>query len=177
MMPCHRFPCVCYSNHAYKLESLRIASEFFGHKDVVKSQSANSFKVQRLWESLDYVPNSWWLLLSSPVEYEMGLGLVVGAMKMATSCKGGMAGNQRGSVSEGHIFKTWCQQGLFTLESLLWFIFKITIQVWDALDDFTFALHVGDVTKDPPRWWQLCKKDIIKVHLCRNCSLLLSHTL
>lgn len=128
-MPCHRFPCVCYSNHAYKLESLRIASEFFGHKDVVKSQSANSFKVQRLWESLDYVPNSWWLLQSSPIEYGMGLGLVVGAMKMATSCKEDMARNQRESGSEGHIFKTRCQQGFFTLESLLKYPLPVVIYI------------------------------------------------
>ena len=42
-----------------------------------------------------------------------------GAMKMAKSYKEGTAANQRRYGSEGHMFKTRCQQGLFTAESPL----------------------------------------------------------
>ena len=38
---------------------------------------------------------------------------------MANCCKQDMAANQRRSESEGHRFKTWSQQGLFTAESPL----------------------------------------------------------
>ena len=42
-----------------------------------------------------------------------------GAMKMANSSKEDTAGNQRSSGSEGHRFKTQCQQGLFAAETPL----------------------------------------------------------
>ena len=42
-----------------------------------------------------------------------------GVMKMAKSCQCGTAANQRRSGSEGHRFVSWCQQGLFTVESPL----------------------------------------------------------
>ena len=37
----------------------------------------------------------------------------------STLISGGTAANRRRSRSEGQKFKTWCQQGLFTVESLL----------------------------------------------------------
>ena len=42
-----------------------------------------------------------------------------GAMKMTKFCKEGTAANRRRSGSEGHRSKTWRQQGLFPVESLL----------------------------------------------------------
>ena len=42
-----------------------------------------------------------------------------GAMKMAKSCKEGMAANQRRSGSEGHRFESRSQQGHFAVESPL----------------------------------------------------------
>ena len=38
-------------------------------------------------------------------------------MKIAKVCKEGTAVHQRRCGSEGHRFKTWCQQGLFNAES------------------------------------------------------------
>ena len=70
---------------------------------------------------------------------------------MALTCKEGTAANQRRSGSEGHRFKTRCQQGLFPVESPLQSTLPLVICMYNinscvGLVDSTFALHVRDVT-------------------------------
>ena len=110
-----------------------------------------SFKAYMLWENLDYVPDS---LLATDAKYWRSTGLLnvaqpCGALKMAKSYIEATAANQRRSGFEGYRFKTWCQQGLFAVQSplkstlLLWFVYTISFH---ALVDCTFALHVRNVT-------------------------------
>ena len=64
-----------------------------------------------------FQPACWRLLQSSPLE--CWTLEPCGWMKMANSWKEGTAANRRRSGLEGHMFKTWYQQGLFIVESLL----------------------------------------------------------
>ena len=89
--------------------------------------------------------------------------LLIGQMKMAKSCEEGTAANRSRFGSEGHRFKTPCQQGLFTVESPLIFTLLLVICIHKIKSfDCTFALHVRDVTraqciKNPSGWWQPIK--------------------
>ena len=85
------------------------------------------------------------------------------AMKMAKSCKEGLAAKQRRSGSEGHRFQLWCQQVLFTVESLL----KSTLPLVICLNnnslrciDWLYIFftcercNMSSIKKDPRGWWQ-----------------------
>ena len=71
---------------------------------------------------------------------------------MAKSCKEGTGANLRRSGSDGYRFKTWCQQGLFAVESPLKCTLPLVICIHninscvDVLVDCTFALRERDVT-------------------------------
>ena len=88
---------------------------------------------------------------------------------MAKSFKEGTAANQRRSGSEGHRFKSWCQQGLFTAE--------IPLQSTGPLDICIYNIHSGvrcigclyicltcercymcSINKGSPEWRQPLKK-------------------
>ena len=95
-----------------------------------------------------------------------------GAMKMAKSCTGGTAANLRRFGSEGHRFKTQCQQGLFAVESQLkctilkWFECTISIHLWDVHTSwlyicFTYETWAHSI-KDPSVWW----KPYLNVSIC-----------
>ena len=93
-----------------------------------------------------------------------------GVMKMAKSCKEGMAANRRRSGLEGHRFKTRCQQGLFTVESAL----KCTLPLVIFIHNIKSCVRcIGcercDMSSLNKRWWRQPLKKLYQHHHHLHC--------
>ena len=129
IIPCmHDWPCsgvvsLCVYLDLYDLKSneiplpigyLKSRTQIFCCHTVWKKPRDSRIRTQVLWF---YISMATW---STTTSLKNGIrAQTCGAMKMAKSSEEGAAANQRRSGLEGHRFKIWYQQGLFTAESPL----------------------------------------------------------